>query len=61
VDVGFAGVVAAVAPPPPHAAMATGASASPAALARIAIGLEGLSMFTPLRREKESPDFCVVV
>jgi hypothetical protein len=35
------GVVDAVAPPPPQAATASGASANPAALARIAIGLEG--------------------
>jgi hypothetical protein len=41
--------VDAVAPPPPHAAIASGASANPAALARIAIGLDRLSIFTPLR------------
>jgi hypothetical protein len=35
------GVVDAVAPPPPHAATASGVSANPAALARIAIGLDG--------------------
>jgi hypothetical protein len=35
------GVVDAVAPPPPHAATASGVSANPAALARIAIGLAG--------------------
>jgi hypothetical protein len=36
----FGGVVAAVAPPPPHAATANGASANPARLARIATGLD---------------------